>query len=275
MTSSFSAAMRKNFIVKARNRRFWFFLETMVPILFVVLMVVPSVLIEEKTVESQFFISRPLADVAWGVTRGFESMDGGKYRIAYSPSENEEVRKVAKKAARRLVCENQPITFGAVVSVNAKYALKSDSPEEGMSAIPNLIEDINNLTRSSASASIVDVLRDVIPKTFSEREGGKDVPFLACDDTSAEALLFPVSSARKAEILAMDPENKILMVVNLIMDDGKDIRYEIRANQTSGIASGKTILSGASSARNITRMRTYKARSIERFLSILRKEKGF
>ena len=29
-------------------------------------------------------------------------MDGGKYRIAYSPSENEEVRKVAKKAARRL-----------------------------------------------------------------------------------------------------------------------------------------------------------------------------
>jgi hypothetical protein len=38
---SFSAAMRKNFIVKARNRRFWFFLETMVPILFVVLMVVP------------------------------------------------------------------------------------------------------------------------------------------------------------------------------------------------------------------------------------------
>jgi len=247
----------------------------MVPILFVVLMVVPSVLIEEKTVESQFFISRPLADVAWGVTRGFESMDGGKYRIAYSPSENEEVRKVAKKAARRLVCENQPITFGAVVSVNAKYALKSDSPEEGMSAIPNLIEDINNLTRSSASASIVDVLRDVIPKTFSEREGGKDVPFLACDDTSAEALLFPVSSARKAEVLAMDPENKILMVVNLIMDDGKDIRYEIRANQTSGIASGKTILSGASSARNITRMRTYKARSIERFLSILRKEKGF
>ena len=123
---SFSAAMRKNFIVKARNRRFWFFLETMVPILFVVLMVVPSVLIEEKTVESQFFISRPLADVAWGVTRGFESMDGGKYRIAYSPSENEEVRKVAKKAARRLVCENQPITFGAVVSVNAKYALKSN-----------------------------------------------------------------------------------------------------------------------------------------------------
>ena len=48
----------------------------------------------------------------------------------------------------------------------------------------------------------------------------------------------------------MDPENKILMVVNLIMDDGKDIRYEIRANQTSGIASGKTILSGASSAQN-------------------------
>ena len=247
---SFSAAMRKNFIVKARNRRFWFFLETICPILFVVLMVVPSVLIEEKTVQSQFFISKPLANVAWGMTRGFESMDGSKYRIAYSPSENEEVRKVAKKAARRLVCENQPITFGAVVSVNAKYALKSNSPEEGMSAIPNLIEDINNLTRSSASASIVDVLRDVIPKTFSEREGGKDVPFLACDDASAEALLFPVSSARKAEVLAMDPKNKILMVVNLILDDGKDIRYEIRANQTSGIASGKTILSGASSAQN-------------------------
>ena len=61
--------------------------------------------------------------------------------------ENEEVRKVAMKAARRLVCENQPITFGAVVSVNAKYALKSNSPEEGMSAIPNLIEDINDLNR--------------------------------------------------------------------------------------------------------------------------------
>jgi hypothetical protein len=204
--------MRKNFIVKARNRRFWFFLETICPILFVVLMFVPSVLIEEKTVQSQFFISKPLANVAWGMTRGFESMDGSKYRIAYSPSENEEVRKVAKKAARRLVCENQPITFGAVVSVNAKYALKSNSPEEGMSAIPNLIEDINNLTRSSASASIVDVLRDVIPKTFSEREGGKDVPFLACDDAFAETLLFPVSSARKAEVLAMDPKNKILMV---------------------------------------------------------------
>ena len=137
---SFSAAMRKNFIVKARNRRFWFFLETICPILFVVLMVVPSVLIQEKTVQSQFFISRPLANVAWGMTRGFESMDGGKYRIAYSPSENEEVRKVAMKAARRLVCENQPITFGAVVSVNAKYALKSNSPEEGMSAIPNLVQ---------------------------------------------------------------------------------------------------------------------------------------
>ena len=46
-------------------------------------------------------------------------MDGGKYRIAYSPSGDEEVRKVAKKAALRLVCENQPITFGAIVSVNA------------------------------------------------------------------------------------------------------------------------------------------------------------
>ena len=134
-------------------------------------------------------------------------MDGGKYRIAYSPSGDEEVRKVAKKAALRLVCENQPNTFGAIVSVNAKYTLKSNSP---IDAIPNLIEDINNLTRSSARATTtVDVLREAIPKTFSERVDGKDVPFLACDDESAEALLFPVSSARRAEVLAMDPENKI------------------------------------------------------------------
>ena len=35
----------------------------------------------------------------------------------------------------------------------------------------------------------------------------------------------------------MDPENKILIVVNLNMDDdGTDVCYEIRANQTSGIA---------------------------------------
>lgn len=249
-SAALAAAMRKNFIVKARNRRFWFLVETCVPIFFVALMVVPSLLIEEKRVESQFFISRPVADVAWALARGFESMDGGKYRIAYSPSENEEVRRVAKLAARRLVCQNRPITFGAVVSVNAKYALKSNSPEEGMSAIPTLIEDINNLTRSTTTATIEDVLRDVIPKTFAEREDGKDVPFLACDDASADALLFPVSSAQKAEVLAMNPENKILMVVNLIMDDGKDVRYEIRANQTSGIASGKTIVSGASSARD-------------------------
>ena len=91
----------------------------------------------------------------------------------------------------------------------------------------------------------MDVLREAIPKTFSERVDGKDVPFLACDDESAEALLFPVwKLARRAEVLAMDPENKILIVVNLNMDDdGTDVRYEIRANQTSGIASGKTIMS--------------------------------
>ena len=246
--SAFRAAIGKNVVVKTRNRRAWFLVETLVPVFFISLMVVPSHLIEEKTVKSQFFISRPLANIAWGLTRGFESMDGGKYRIAYSPSGDEEARKVAKKAALRLVCENQPNTFGAIVSVNAKYTLKSNSP---IDAIPNLIEDVNNLTRSSARATTtVDVLRDAIPKTFSEREDGKDVPFLACDDESAEALLFPVSSARRAEVLAMDPENKILIVVNLNMDDGTDIRYEIRANQTSGIASGKTIMSGASSAPN-------------------------
>ena len=96
---------RENVVVKTRNRRVWFLVETLVPIFFISLMVVPSHLIEEKTVKSQFFISRPLANIAWGLTRGFESMDGGKYRIAYSPSGDEEVRKVAKKAALRLVCE--------------------------------------------------------------------------------------------------------------------------------------------------------------------------
>ena len=117
--SAFRAAIGKNVVVKTRNRRAWFLVETLVPIFFISLMVVPSHLIEEKTVKSQFFISRPLANIAWGLTRGFESMDGGKYKIAYSPSGDEEVRKVAKKAALRLVCENQPITFGAIVSVNA------------------------------------------------------------------------------------------------------------------------------------------------------------
>ena len=42
----------------------------------------------------------------------------------------------------------------------------------------------------------MDVLREAIPKTFSERVDGKDVPFLACDDESAEALLFPVRGSK-------------------------------------------------------------------------------
>ena len=100
----------------------------------------------------------------------------------------------------------------------------------------------------------------------------------------------------------MDPENKILIVVNLNMDDdGTDVRHEIRANQTSGIASGKTIMSGASSApnkdrnspfmhpfqkwvngaqctvgRNTTHMQMYRVLLIELFLTIsLQKKKGF
>ena len=88
--------------------------------------------------------------------------------------------KSRRKRRSGSVCENQPITFGAIVSVNAKYTLKSNSP---IDAIPNLIEDINNLTRSRLRATTtVDVLREAIPKTFSERVDGKDVPFLACDE---------------------------------------------------------------------------------------------
>ena len=64
---------------------------------------------------------------------------------------------------------------------------------------PNLIEDINNLTRSSARATTtVDVLREAIPKTFSERVDGKDVLFLACDDESCRGAFVSVSLSSKS-----------------------------------------------------------------------------
>ena len=60
----------------------------------------------------------------------------------------------------------------------------------------------------------MDVLREAIPKTFSEQVDGKDVPFLACDDESAEALFVSGIVGSKSRGFSDGSENKILIVVN-------------------------------------------------------------
>ena len=97
--AAFKCAIAKNFKVRARGRMFWFVMESLVPVFFVALMVVPSLLIEEKHVLEQLFTSRPIADPSWAFPRALDAMEGGKYRIAYTPSADLEVRDVAKRAA--------------------------------------------------------------------------------------------------------------------------------------------------------------------------------
>ena len=240
--AAFKCAIAKNFKVRARGRMFWFVMESLVPVFFVALMVVPSLLIEEKHVLEQLFTSRPIADPSWAFPRALDAMEGGKYRIAYTPSADLEVRDVAKRAAMKLVCDNAPISFGAVVSLNAKYVFRTGST--ALNEIPELLKN-SSTSSSSSMAEVYEVLSEVLPESFVEREDVDDVNFLSCDEKSAEAILYPVSNAQLAESLAMDPKNKILMVVNVLNIKGNDVRYEIRANATSGIASGKQLFSGS------------------------------